>query len=171
MNGRMFFIAMRTVEVPRRFDARLYSRSRMMTTCVLMKYAIPYPTGDRHCENHRPEARGEQHNKNGNQQNVRNIADNVVDNHHDGIDFFGETPKCADGDADSHVDKCADKCEGERIAAPCQIASKVDWPAPPVPRMVCRLKAPFVDRLCGTQMQLRLSRARFAYASYPEKIG
>lgn len=36
----MFFIAMRTVEVPRHFDARLYSRSRMMTTCVLMKYAI-----------------------------------------------------------------------------------------------------------------------------------
>ena len=129
-----------------------------------------YPACDRHCENHGPEARGEQHNKNGNQQNVRNIADNVVDNHHDGIDFFGEAPKCADGDADSHVDKCADKCKGEGNLAPCQIASKVDWPAPPVPRMVCRLKPHLSIAFAGLKC-FAVESSRFAYASYPEKIG
>ena len=111
-----------------------------------------YPACDRHCENHGPEARGEQHNKNGNQQNVRNIADNVVDNHHDGIDFFGETPKCADGDADSHVDKCADKCKGEgnlRTVPNC-IESGLAGTAGTENGM--QAEAPFVDRLCGTQV-------------------
>ena len=40
INGRIFFIAMRKIEVPRHFDARLYSLSRMITTCVRIKYAM-----------------------------------------------------------------------------------------------------------------------------------
>lgn len=34
MKGRMFFTAMRAVEEPRQREARLYSRSRMIMTCV-----------------------------------------------------------------------------------------------------------------------------------------
>ena len=41
INGRMFFIAILSVLVPRHLDARLYSLSRMITTCVRIKYAIP----------------------------------------------------------------------------------------------------------------------------------
>ena len=40
MNGRMLRTAMRNTFVPRQRDARLYSRSRMMMTCVRMKYAM-----------------------------------------------------------------------------------------------------------------------------------
>ena len=36
MKGRMFFMAILKVDVPRHFDARLYSRSRMITTCIRM---------------------------------------------------------------------------------------------------------------------------------------
>ena len=56
------------------------------------------------------------------------------------------------------------------ISAPCQIASKVDWPAPPVPRMVCRLKPHLSIAFAGLKC-FAVESSRFAYASYPEKIG
>ena len=73
--------------------------------------------------------------------------------------FFGETPKCADGDADSHVDKCADKCKGEGNlrTVPNRIKGGLAGTAGTENGM--QAEAPFVDRLCGTQMLLRLSRA------------
>ena len=40
MNGRMLRIAILKVEVPRHFDAKLYSLSRMITTCVRKKKAM-----------------------------------------------------------------------------------------------------------------------------------
>ena len=36
----MFLVAIRTKGVPRQREAKLYSRSRMMITCVRIKYAI-----------------------------------------------------------------------------------------------------------------------------------
>ena len=41
MKGRMFLVAIRVMGVPRQREARLYSRSRMIITCVRIKYAIP----------------------------------------------------------------------------------------------------------------------------------
>ncbi len=40
MKGRMFLVAIRVIGVPRQRDARLYSLSLIMMTCVRMKYAI-----------------------------------------------------------------------------------------------------------------------------------
>ncbi len=77
------------------------------------------PARQRQGEYHRPEACGENHNDNGDKEDIGDVADDVVDLLHDHIHTLGEAPDRADDNADGHIDERTDECKRKGDAGAC----------------------------------------------------